>query len=351
MIAVRLSNLRRLMSTIEENISTNSDNCGEACPQNAILPTIVDQRFDDFDAQSEQLSGHDQEYAQLSAGTFSGRFVSAFADAKVSIHCEKASQSLEQWIGCPKDIVSIGLVLEEASGFSVNGRSLGVGDVMITRPGGEMNLFSPANGAIMAICIERQLLSETVGDRVSVSLFADNRADVETFHCPVLAKHLRSDALEVLRALRSGETADLSKPFISALTAQLSLHAALAESSVRNANTARQQDFVRTKKLVSAMPTDQIDYDWLCQRTRSSRRSIQTAFAKHAQTSPSRYLRTIRLNRARRMLLGTSKSTDSIGDIAAACGFWNWSRFSQEYKALFRELPSQTRARVQARSH
>lgn len=342
------------MSTAERNRSVISDSYNGGCPHSAICPAIVDQRFDDFDAQSEQLSGHDQEYAQLSAGKFSGRFVSAFAGTGVSIHCEKASQALEQWIGCPSDLVSIGLVLEESSGFVVNGSPLGIGDILITRPGGEMNLCSPANGAIMAICVDRNLLADGIGDGSANSLFSERRADVETFHSPILARHLRSDALQVMRSLKEtslpAQAEDLASRFVSALSAQMSLHAALADSGHSAAST-RRTDFLRAKKLIAGAPMEQIDYDWLCRRTNWSKRSIQAAFAEYARTSPSKYLRMVKLNRARRALLDASNSEDSIGDIAAASGFWNWSRFTEDYKALFCELPSETRARAAQHAH
>ncbi len=339
------------MNNSRENNNIKTTSYSSDCFNNATLSTVIDQRFDDFDAQSEQLSGHDQEYSQLSSGTFAGRFISAFAGPELSIHCEKANQSLEQWIGCPKGIVSIGIVLEEAAGFVVNGQELGSGDVMITRPGGEMNLSSPANGAIMAICIDENLLAEMIGDGAGAAMLHPNREAVETIHAPALARHLRADALAVLQALRHNRieapsSDGLSRPFVNSITAQLSLHAALADEAGGHTGEMSRSEFLCAKRLIAEGDMEQVDYGRLCARTSWSKRSIQSAFARYANTSPSRYLRTIKLNRTRRALLDRSNLSDSIGDIAAANGFWNWSRFTQEYKALFCELPSQTRSKL-----
>lgn len=339
------------MSADFDNMTLVSSSCDADYAVDAGLPSVVDQRFDDFDAQSEQLSGHDQEYHQLSCGRFQGRFVSAFAGPKLSIHCETANRSLEQWIGCPDGIVSIGLVLEEAAGFVVNGQTLGAGDIMITRPGGEMNLSSPANGAIMAICIDEDELTECCGDGAAAALLSPGRNGVETFHAPTLGQHLRADALRVLGALRqtdSDQRADaLSRPLIASIAAQLSLHAVLAADGDNRQGLMNREEFMHTKRLIAMSNSGQIDYSWLCKRTMRSKRSIQSAFARFAGTSPSRYLRLIRLNRVRRALLDRSNESASIGDIAARNGFWSWSRFTQEYKALFCELPSETRQRLQ----
>ncbi|MGH3627753.1 MAG: helix-turn-helix domain-containing protein, partial [Sciscionella sp.] len=63
---------------------------------------------------------------------------------------------------------------------------------------------------------------------------------------------------------------------------------------------------------------------------------------------PSSYIRNLQLNRVRRDLLSNDGRGESIGDIAARYGVWHWSRFSQSYRLLFGELPSQTRARAES---
>ena len=59
--------------------------------------------------------------------------------------------------------------------------------------------------------------------------------------------------------------------------------------------------------------------------------------------APGTYERTLRLNTVRRALLSPNLRHQTIGDLAAEHGFWDWSRFSGSYKTLFGELPSQTR--------
>ena len=92
------------------------------------------------------------------------------------------------------------------------------------------------------------------------------------------------------------------------------------------------------------------DYATLSAATGRSPRSIQLAFAECIQTTPLRYFRAIRLHRARKALLaGGGDRSATIGDIAAAHGFCNWSLFTQLYRRQFGEAPSETRARASSR--
>ena len=73
-----------------------------------------------------------------------------------------------------------------------------------------------------------------------------------------------------------------------------------------------------------------------------TRRTLQNCFQDVLGMGPARYLRTVGLNAVRRELCDATPHT-TIADIAARWGFWHMGHFSQEYKALFGETPSQTR--------
>ena len=89
----------------------------------------------------------------------------------------------------------------------------------------------------------------------------------------------------------------------------------------------------------------EFDYARLSEATSRSVRSIQSAFLRHAGTTPLRYFRAVKLTEARRALLSCRKGQKTVGDIAAECGFWSHSRFAQLYRRQFGELPSQTMCR------
>ena len=74
-----------------------------------------------------------------------------------------------------------------------------------------------------------------------------------------------------------------------------------------------------------------------------SPRQLERLFAKYVRASPSRYYLKLRLDRARAMLLQTTKP---ILDVAVACGFASASHFSRCYRTVYGRRPSDERAAV-----
>jgi len=84
----------------------------------------------------------------------------------------------------------------------------------------------------------------------------------------------------------------------------------------------------------------------VCREIGVSRRSLEVAFDYVVGVSPAHFIRTLQLNRVRRDLLSAEFANAAIGTLAARHGVWHWSRFSQNYRTMFGELPSETRRRM-----
>jgi len=82
----------------------------------------------------------------------------------------------------------------------------------------------------------------------------------------------------------------------------------------------------------------------LCKVTGASVRTLHYAFLGHFGISPKTYLLTYRLNKVRNELRGADPSAIKIYDIANQWGFWHMGQFAADYRKLFGELPSETRA-------
>jgi AraC-like DNA-binding protein len=76
----------------------------------------------------------------------------------------------------------------------------------------------------------------------------------------------------------------------------------------------------------------------------TSARSLFRTFKQNRGCSPHEFIRRIRLERARDMLLDDGNET--ITEIALACGFGNPGRFSKEFADAFGERPSVVRTRA-----
>lgn len=73
-----------------------------------------------------------------------------------------------------------------------------------------------------------------------------------------------------------------------------------------------------------------------------SLRQLQQTFKAYTGMSPSQWLRLRRLNSARRELLKRSPAETTVAEVAMNWSFWHLGRFSSSYRALFKELPSET---------
>ncbi|EJM31224.1 helix-turn-helix domain-containing protein [Pseudomonas sp. GM25] len=73
-----------------------------------------------------------------------------------------------------------------------------------------------------------------------------------------------------------------------------------------------------------------------------SLRQLQQTFKAYTGMSPSHWLRLRRLNSARRELLKRSQADTTVAEVAMNWSFWHLGRFSSSYRAMFKELPSET---------
>lgn len=79
-----------------------------------------------------------------------------------------------------------------------------------------------------------------------------------------------------------------------------------------------------------------------------SLRALQNGFQKSLQTTPMKFLRDVRLTRARRDLLSSDPAVIGVAEIAYRWGFTHLGRFAGQYREMFGESPS-TALRATAR--
>jgi AraC-like DNA-binding protein len=71
-------------------------------------------------------------------------------------------------------------------------------------------------------------------------------------------------------------------------------------------------------------------------------RALQKIFRHHLDTSPSAYLRRVRLERAHDELHAADHGTATVAEVAQRWGFFHLGRFSSIYRTHFGEAPSDT---------
>jgi AraC-like DNA-binding protein len=84
----------------------------------------------------------------------------------------------------------------------------------------------------------------------------------------------------------------------------------------------------------------------LCAQIGTSQRTLQYLFDDYYGMCPRRYLTVRRLNAVREELLKPGTGHECVAAVAGRFGFRHAGRFSRNYRELFGELPSRTRAGV-----
>jgi len=75
---------------------------------------------------------------------------------------------------------------------------------------------------------------------------------------------------------------------------------------------------------------------------RVSRRAVQQAFRRHLDTTPTAFLRRVRLDAAHRELQAAEPGMLTVTEVAYHWGFCSPSRFTKRYRAAFGATPSET---------
>lgn len=110
---------------------------------------------------------------------------------------------------------------------------------------------------------------------------------------------------------------------------------------------ARPRTVKRVIDLIESNPELNYSLSDLARHAGVSARRLQIAFQEALNTTPARYHRKIKLERARADLLS---GQDSVTNVAYRWGFNHPGRFSTRYQCAFGESPSQTLERVRSRN-
>lgn len=86
----------------------------------------------------------------------------------------------------------------------------------------------------------------------------------------------------------------------------------------------------------------------ICDAAGVSERALRYAFEDLFGTSPNRYLSMLRLCAACRGLSMADSTRKSVKAVALSCGLWDLSRFADNYRRVFGELPRDTLMRAPA---
>ena len=116
------------------------------------------------------------------------------------------------------------------------------------------------------------------------------------------------------------------------------------DSTTRSARAGRRAAVRLARDYVRSRLHEPLRLSDLCQQANLKIRSLEYGFREVTGLTPVAYIRSLRLNAARRALQQqTSGPQRSISEIAMDTGFWHLSQFAMDYRRFFGETPTETR--------
>jgi AraC-like DNA-binding protein len=131
----------------------------------------------------------------------------------------------------------------------------------------------------------------------------------------------------------------LEQALIEAMVASLS-----TDSVAEDLSAYRRHERImrRVHAMIEQHPEEPVYLADLCAAAGVSERTLRTCCYESLGMGPKQYLLRRRMALARQALQHGNAAETTVTQIAAQYGFWQFGRFSVEYKALFGEMPSTT---------
>ncbi|MCM2679739.1 helix-turn-helix domain-containing protein [Echinimonas agarilytica] len=295
----------------------------------------------DANHQADNLVNWQQEYDQLSPGSFAG----TIHEINFShIHAFREDTNLGLRQQCRVEDGGLWL------GFSANAKSCRINnertvtDQLLCRPGSlDFELLTPDNFSIFGLVLHKSLFSEYANEAnlqpicsITDELWLDT-IDEQTLMT------FRQYLTLLLTPAGSRWSQSTQEHILQDAVLEL-LSQVQPSSPIQVAPQQRQRIMARVHQyLTETRLKSPVTINELCQAVHVSRRTLQYTFNHCCDMSPKQYIQLIRLNQVRRALLNCEH--DSIAEAAFDFGFFHLGQFSHDYKRLFGETPQQTRLR------
>lgn len=321
----------------------------DAVPASAGL--LAPARVDDVTDFGRGLLAWDATYEQLAPGSFEGGAEELWIDDGLEILWETGNRSVWTAGSNRAGMVSLGIPVAGGGAGVYCGVPLQDGAVSWLPGGGDFEIFARDRMDIVSATVSESLLrafAATDSPRITQAWL--RRPFIR--QQPRRAELLRRALIGIVVAARRqpglleipASRAAMRDCVLSLMLDTLDWAAGRPLADLRPSVKAWIVRKVREQALAS--PGEPLGVTDLCRSLAVSRRSLQYAFEDLTGMGVVQFLRNVRLNAVRREIRGAAGGPDEpIAAIAARWGFWHLPRFAGYYRALFGELPSQTRRR------
>ncbi|MDZ3992542.1 helix-turn-helix domain-containing protein [Pseudomonas sp. Teo4] len=285
----------------------------------------------------------DNRYHQLEKkARFHGSLTDVLLDKRVRITKEIIDTPLVEQIGyVPSDRVML-INIQGDSDILLNGRYVNSGSFHFSS-GKPIHAVSKSTICAYIVTLDRGFFYEHLAEGAKISSF---KGAFEAFITPSQGSVLDFQKT-ILQSLTEGRGLDVGLSDVARLMGsiqEISLSETDAGLQVLPPSTRAYIVDRSCELLFENFSNEEFGVLEMCNHLKVSRRTLQYSFESIMGMSPSNYVRTVRLNIARKLLLLSPH--DKIQGAALDAGFSHLGRFSKYYQEFFGELPSQTVGRV-----
>lgn len=299
-------------------------------------------RFDDVHLHAQAVLGWRQTYDQMTDGQ-PHTYLRHLTGERFQLFEETLDQRVTQRGQAPQGRLCMAMSLSnEASGL-FQGQSLGSEHISLLRGGEDFFVHAAEGMRLLAVTVDlgrfarlaaRELCDEQLRRLTDSSLVQVQGARLGRVRLQL--QHLLNNSVE------SQDEKWLEQQVLEAMLDLLAQAEEVSRS--RRGNSSVDAYLVRRcQELVMERPDEPLGILDLCEELRVSRRTLQSSFRTSTGLRPVEYLRSVRLNAARRRLRDDRSASLSVARVANDLGFTHLGHFSEQYKRLFGEQPSLTR--------
>ena len=306
-------------------------------------PMRVSSIYDDIDDLTDAMYGWDARFLPL--GVANGHFrLDALASPSVMLQQFLFDKPLHQRGAPAEGKTTVGLTFASKGAVRVNDVEIRQAALIIFPAQQEFTSISNGEFAASTITISNEFLAQ-LAEHYKIDLDVATLSTTEmvlaisaqdaSFIDGLIQEALFTKAIEGAGNQRILEH-DLPLKVLSILAA----HKEVAPASMKNTEMV----LSRATKFIGKNASAPISVSDVYQFSNCNERMLQRVFSEHFGLTPVEYIRLTRLNRARKKIK-TSEIELSIADIAYDCGLSHPSRFSDYYRQIYGESPSETRRR------
>ncbi|MGY0617013.1 helix-turn-helix domain-containing protein [Vibrio sp. FJH11] len=310
---------------------------------NRIAPSLCMHPTKDANQQAASLVNWQQEYDQISNGRFLGQ-IRERRFSSVHVFREDSNRALRQQCRIEEGGLWLGLSAEDKP-LHINHSQLAADKLLLRQGGEDFELITPEAFSIYGMVLKQdfvQLIKEQLelddinGQELCLSGLSEHHIQRLKFYLAMLLNPEQARwSCETHQSVIKDVLLELFSKNIEALKTQ-------KESSSRT-HSQRQVVMNRVRQYLENQDyRTPIAVTELCEAVHVSRRTLQYTFEACCDTAPKQFIHRMRLNQIRRVLQDP-QDTRNIAEIAFDFGFFHLGQFSQSYKQLFGETPTETR--------